>query len=108
MTTKTASALLKSQMSANTQDNEQSDSSENIVKYVTIEGSPFTAIQLENERWGLVMGDQLVSDQTFEDVDEAAEFVETRPWSLIMTAAYIYNEFINKNINDLKPEEDVK
>ena len=108
MTTKTASALLKSQMSADTQDNEQSNSSDNILRYVTIEGSPFTAIQLENERWGLVMGDQLVSDQTFENVDEAEGFVFTKPWSLIMTAAYIYIEFINKNINNLKPEEDVK
>ena len=108
MTTKKASALLKSQTSVDTQDSEQSDSNENILRYVTIEGSPFTAILLENERWGLVMGEQLVSDQTFEDVDEAAEFVETRPWSLIMTAAYIYVDYINRNINDLKTEEDVK
>lgn len=107
MTTKTASALLKEQTSVNTQDNVQS-SSENILRYVTIEGSPFTTILLENGRWGLVMGDQLVSDQTFEDVDEAAEFVETRPWSLIMTAAYIYTDYINKNINNLKTEKDVK
>jgi hypothetical protein len=54
------------------------------------------------------MGDQLVSDQTFEDVDEASKFVESKPWSLIMTASYIYVDYINKNINDLKQENNVK
>jgi hypothetical protein len=107
MTKKKASALLEEQMSVGTQDNKQS-TSENMLKYVTIEGSPFTAIQLENGRWALVMGDQLVSDQTFEDVDEATAFVESKPWSLIMTASYIYVDYINKNINDLKQENNVK
>ena len=107
MTKKTASALLEEQMNASTQDSEQS-TSENMLRYVTIEGSPFTAIQLENGRWGLVMGDQLVSDQTFEDVDEASKFVESKPWSLIMTASFIYVDYINKNINNLKQENDVK
>ena len=107
MTKKKASALLEEQMNVGTQDNEHS-TSENMLRYVTIEGSPFTAIQLENERWGLVMGDQLISDQTFEDVDEAKEFVDSKPWSLIMTASYIYVDYINKNINDLKQESNVK
>lgn len=105
MSEKKASALLKEQTSVDTQDSEQS-TSENILKYVTIDGSPFTAILLQNGRWSLVMGDQLVSDQTFEDVDEAADFVETKPWSLIMTASYIYMQYINENINNLKPEQD--
>jgi ElaB/YqjD/DUF883 family membrane-anchored ribosome-binding protein len=108
MTKKKASALLEEQMNASTQDNEQSTSNENMLKYVTIKNSPFTAIQLENERWALVMGDQLVTDQTFENVDEATQFVESKPWSLIMTAAYIYMDFINKNINDLKQENNDK
>lgn len=108
MTKKKASALLEEQMNVGTQDNKQSTSNENMLKYVTIEGSPFTAIQLQNERWALVMGDQLVSDQTFENVDEATKFVESKPWSLIMTASYIYTDFINKNINNLKQENNVK
>lgn len=107
MTKKKASALLEEQMNVGTQDSEQS-TSENILKYVTIEGSPFTTIQLENGRWGLVMGNQLVSDQTFEDADEASAFVESKPWSLIMTASYIYMDYINKNINNLKQENNVK
>nr|QJB19716.1 MAG: hypothetical protein [Microvirus sp.] len=107
MTKKKASALLKEQMNVSTQDSEQS-TSENISRYVKIEGSPFTAIKLENERWAIVMGDQLVSDQTFEDIDEASEFVESKPWSLIMAAAYIWVDYINKNINDLKQENNVK
>ena len=107
MTTKKANALLKEQTSVNTLDNEEL-TSENILRYITIKNSPFTAIQLEDERWGLVMGDQLVSDQTFKDIDEATEFVETRPWSLIMTATFIYIDYINKNINNLKNEENVK
>ena len=106
--TKKASALLEEQMNVNTQDSEQSTSNENMLKYVTIEGSPFTAIQLQNERWALVMGDQLVSDQTFENVDEATKFVESKPWSLIMTASYIYVDYINKNINDLKQDNNDK
>jgi len=107
MTKKKASALLEEQMNVGTQDNEQS-TSENMLRYITIEDSPFTAILLDNERWGLVMGDQLVSDQTFKDVDEAKKFVDSKPWSLIMTASYIYVDYINRNINDLKQESDVK
>lgn len=108
MTKKKASALLEEQMNAGTQDNKQSTSNENILSYVTIENSPFTAIKLQNGRWALVMGDQLVSDQTFNDVVEATAFVESKPWSLIMTAAYIYVDYIFKNINDLKLQSDVK
>lgn len=108
MTKKSANALLEEQMNVGTQDNEQSTSNENMLKYVTIKNSPFTAIQLQNERWALVMGNQLVTDQTFENVDEATSFVESKPWSLILTASYIYMDFINKNINDLKQEENDK
>jgi len=108
MTKKKASALLEEQMNAGTQDSKQSTSNENMLRYVTIEGSPFTAIQLQNDRWAIVMGDQLVSDQTFKDVDEASKFVESKPWSLILTASFIYADYINKNINNLKQESNVK
>jgi hypothetical protein len=107
MTKKTASALLEEQMNVDTQDNEHS-TSENMSRYVKIEDSPFTAIKLENEGWALVMGDQLVCDQTFKNEDEATKFVESKPWSLIMAAAYIWVDYINKNINDLKQENNVK
>ena len=108
MTKKKASALLEEQMNIGTQDSKQSTSNENMLRYVTIEGSPFTAIQLQNDRWAIVMGDQLVSDQTFKDVDEASKFVESKPWSLILTASFIYADYINKNINNLKQESNVK
>lgn len=106
MTTKKMSALLQEQTSVNTEDKELSTGqTENMAKYVRVDDSPFSCILLDGERWSIVMGDQIVYEETFDTLDDAMELINSKPWSLIMAAAYLYTEYINKNIEQLKNEE---
>lgn len=105
-----ASELLKSQTSADTQDNEQS-TFENVNKFQTVENTPFALIEL-NGKWGIVMGNQLVSDQYFDTTEQAERFIESKPWSLILVAALTFvdgayqykKELENNNVEQSKEQ----
>lgn len=80
--------LLQSQTSADTQASEQS-TFENVNKFQTVENTPFALIE-RNEKWGIVMGNQMVSNQFFDTTEEAEKFIESKPWSLILVAALTF------------------
>lgn len=80
--------LLQSQTSADTQGNEQS-TFENVNKFQTVENTPFALIERDG-KWGIVMGNQMVSDQYFDTTEEAERFIESKPWSLILVAALTF------------------
>lgn len=96
--------LLQSQTSADTQDNERS-TFENVNKFQTVENTPFALIERDG-KWGIVMGNQMVSDQYFDTTEEAERFIESKPWSLILVAALTFvdgayqfkNELANENV----------
>lgn len=95
--------LLQSQTGADTQGNEKS-TFDNVNKFQTVENTPFALIEI-NEKWGIVMGNQMVSDQYFDSTEEAERFIESKPWSLILVAALTFvdgayqykNELVNNN-----------
>jgi hypothetical protein len=96
------SELLDLQTSASNQDNSNSSNeNENVTKYVTLENSPFILVDIEG-RWGIVFGNQLVHEQTFETVDDAKKFIDTKPWSLILSACWLYGNFINEHRDQLE------
>jgi hypothetical protein len=102
------SELLNLQSSASEADNSNySNENENVTKYVTLENSPFILVDIEG-RWGIVFGNQLVHEQTFETVDEAKDFIDTKPWSLILSACWLYGNFINEHRDQLEQLNNTK
>lgn len=83
-----ATDLLQSQTSADTQGSEKS-TFDNVNKFQTVENTPFALIEI-NEKWGIVMGNQMVSDQYFDTTEEAKRFIESKPWSLILVSALTF------------------
>lgn len=68
----------------------------NISKHELIEDSPFTAIKVKN-KWFIVMGDQIASGNKFDTLDDLREYIDTKPWELIVTASTIFNSIIKRN-----------
>lgn len=87
------------------QEDVQEIKSENISKYVEIEDTPFTAINIGN-KWMLVMASSVASGKKFDTIEELEEYVESKPWELIVTAGSIFRDIINEN--KLKEEENEK
>ena len=94
--------LLQSQTSVDTLDNEQS-TFENVNKFQTVENTPFALIE-RNGKWGIVMGNQIVSDQYFDTTEEAERFIESKPWSLILVAALTFVDGAYQFRNELASE----
>ena len=70
--------------------------SEDISMYVEIDGTPFTGINIQN-KWILVMGNDVASGKKFDTIEEARKYVESKPWELIVTAGSIFRDILNKN-----------
>lgn len=69
---------------------------ENVSKYEPIENTPFTAIKVKN-KWIIVMGDEIASAKKFNTLIELENYIENKPWELIVTASNIFSSIIEKN-----------
>lgn len=87
--------LLQTQVS----NNEIREESEEITTFEEIKGTPFTGIYRHN-KWIIVMGDEIASPKEFENVEEMKEYIDTKPWSLLMVSAAIFNKITNKKIKE--------
>lgn len=96
--------LLNTQTSVENADNVES-TSENINKYVTVEETPFAVVE-DCGKWVIVFGHYKASSISFNNVEDAEKYIHTKPWELILTAAYAYNDMVNelraKEVNDIK------
>lgn len=81
-------------------DNEVVEGTEEM-KYENIADSPFTAVKKGDSKWLLVMGDNLVTRKTTETFEEMEEWVNSKPWELIVVSSKVFNDKI-KEKNDEK------
>ena len=77
--------LLQTQLNAT--DNEQS--STYLRKFEQIEKTPFT-MMIEEDGVTLLMGKYVVKQNKFENPNEAINYVNKKPWDLIMIASSIF------------------
>lgn len=78
----------------NSQENQDNNESTLEVEVKEVEGTPFRIVRNKKEV-SIVMGDQVVK-KGFESIKDAEEYIEKKPWELILIAGAIYSEFINK------------
>ena len=60
-----------------------------------IEGTPFNSVEI-NEKYAISLGNNILKIG-FETREEAEKYVQSLPWDVILPAAAIYTEFVNKN-----------
>ena len=100
----TNSELLNTQTSVENADNVES-TSQNIAKYVTVDDTPFAVVE-DGGKWIIVFGQYKASTREFNNVDDAKEYINSKPWELILTACYAYNDMVNElraqEVNDIK------
>lgn len=95
--------LLDLQMNVDTQDSEESNLNEDVTRYIPIDETPFALVK-DGDVWVIVMGNNLVSSKKFIYNYEAINYIEDKPWELIMNASFVYNSIVN----ELKNEEEEK
>lgn len=67
--------------------------------------SPFTILENENKQFLISLGNQIVSEITFDTLDQAESYIYEKPWELILNSImYLiqYNENYNKTENSNK------
>lgn len=68
---------------------------------VTINNAPFNIIEHKGDIL-ITIGNDVLSKQ--ETVEKAVEYIESKPWELILNATAIYTEYIEK----IKKEKEVR
>lgn len=68
---------------------------------VTINNAPFNIVEHKGDIL-ITIGNDVLSKQ--ETVEKAVEYIESKPWELILNATAIYTEYIEK----LKKEQEVR
>lgn len=78
----------------------------NGTEITNVENSPFTIVKLEHDII-IAMGKDAVCTG-FPSIEEAKEYINQKPWQLMLTAAAIYTNHINKLIDKKNKEYESK
>ena len=49
-----------------------------------------------SDLWIIVFGQYKASTREFNNVDDAEVYIHSKPWELILTSCYAYNEMVNE------------
>lgn len=72
----------------------------NGTEIINVEETPFTIVKLEHDII-ITMGKEAVATG-FESIEDAKDYIKLKPWQLMLTAAAIYTNHINKIIDKKK------
>lgn len=73
------------------------EKSKQLVERINLEGTPFTAVKLENDFF-LTIGKYRISTKSFQKVEELTEWIELNKWEVMATFASIVAEETTKEI----------
>lgn len=65
------------------------------IEWNKIENSPFATVKID-KRYHIVMGTSMMSNKQFKTRKEAENYVETKPWEIILTAVIAITELNKK------------
>ena len=68
---------------------QDSSSSTSLIEYKEVDNTPFTLVVSES-KVSIVMGKHLVTNKTFDNVDDAKYYIAEKPWELLLIANAIY------------------
>lgn len=66
-----------------------------LIEQIRIENTPFTAIKEEGKKWMLTIGNLIIHQSNTDVLDELIEYIESKPWDLIVLACSAFMELTN-------------
>lgn len=69
--------------------------------YHVVEDTPFTLIY-HNEQYHICLGQNIVGAKPFKSIPEAEEYINQKPWQLMLVAGYIYGKMVEAKIKENK------
>ena len=66
-----------------------------------VENTPFKMLKMENEKYKLISGNHLLSNEEFDDLFEILNYIKNNTWSIIIQMILI----INTKMEELKNEK---
>lgn len=67
--------------------------------YTKVENTPFTILKL-NENYVITIGNEVVTNKTFESVDAAKKYINKKEYNFMMVAFAICYDIIKKKIEE--------
>lgn len=61
---------------------------------IPIDETPFQMVNMEENGWYLVIGNEVM--KIMERPEELIDYVNSKPWELMLNAGYLYNKAITK------------
>lgn len=58
---------------------------------------PFTILETDDEKFLISLGNQIVSELTFDTLEEAEKYIDEKPWELILNSTMYLIQFNENN-----------
>lgn len=90
--------------------NSKEESTNNSLSFEVLEvkDTPFNIVGNEEDGYRIVMGNQQVCKETFENVKKANDYIKKKPYELIMVSCMVYIEKVNELKEQTKVYEENK
>lgn len=72
-----------------------------LVEREFVKNTPFTIIKFE-DNYRIAIGTNIIDDNVFKTKNECMDYIERKPWNLILTAAMLINESYLKQTYQLQ------
>ena len=85
-------------------ENEKTSNSNSIFNRIECKNTPFSVFESKGEERTfcvIALGNSRVSENIFDNVEEALQYIETKPWELILNTMVVLMEKLN-NVEQLK------
>ena len=73
-----------------------------LTRIVEFNDCPFRAIMNDKNEWEIVLGYHKVSFEKFKTQKEAKDYIDTKPWELILIGAASYADLLKENEKETK------
>ena len=67
------------------------------MEYENVEGAPFSIVGSEQKGYTIVIGTYCVKKETFKTMQEAKDYIATKPWELIFVGVNVFRDVIIKH-----------
>lgn len=75
------------------------------MEYEGIEGSPFSIVGSQQKGYTIVIGTYCVKQEKFKTMQDAKDYIASKPWDLIFIGVNVYRDQVKKHLNELKKKK---
>lgn len=86
--------LLQLQTNAENVNNSNYSKEEN--EELIVQHAPFHIVKVENEKWLITMGNQIVDSKEYRTKEDAIEEIDKVNWELILNSTYVFSKNVQK------------